>query len=109
MSSVQVVRPREGSPLLFATIEEFCVGTFRSMLGSEASADVRQVRPRLQYLDTGHGSCTLANMVGTYGGCVRFVSAWLERMVAAQVSVLATLQSLHVYSPACQGRAGGVC
>jgi hypothetical protein len=42
--NAQVVGPREGSPLMFATIEEFCVGTFKAMLSSDSSADVRQVR-----------------------------------------------------------------
>jgi hypothetical protein len=41
---LQVVAPHEGSPLTFATIEEFSVGIFKSMLGPDASSDVRQVR-----------------------------------------------------------------
>lgn len=41
--SAQVVAPRGGSPLTFATIEEFCVGTYKSLITSDASPDVRQV------------------------------------------------------------------
>jgi hypothetical protein len=40
---LQVVAPREGSPLTFSMIEEFSVGTFSSMISPEASPDVRQV------------------------------------------------------------------
>lgn len=44
LTCLQVVAPHTGSPLTFATIEEFSVGTFKSMLGPDASPDVRQVR-----------------------------------------------------------------
>lgn len=40
---LQVVAPREGSPLHFSSIQDFALTTFKDLATSKDSADVRQV------------------------------------------------------------------